>query len=115
MNDPGLNRDGMVVHLCRMARLAAIYNNKPAAQRIWQKDHRPHLGEYPTAWISLNCGFSDVDGLIVGGDWTVDHGWDLDGEISVLTEDGALLTVRGWMSSDVELIEAPCVPGECLR
>lgn len=109
------NRDEMVAHLRLMSRLAAVYDGSPAARCIWQKDHRLQQGEYPRSWVSLGDGMTDIEGLIVGGDWSADQGWDLDGDIIVLTEDGDLLTVHSWMSTDAEIIEAPCPPGEWPR
>ncbi len=45
-----------------------------------------------------------LEGLVIGGDWDAEHGWDFDGTFTVLADDGAILNVNGWMASSIEVL-----------
>lgn len=73
------------------------------ARRLWERTRR-FDDEQPDLLIACSDGSSDVVGLLIGGtrDDVSPIGWDMDTVFRLFTEDGAVVTVKGWMISDLE-------------
>ena len=92
-----------VGRLHTLAAAAAVFQGSAKAQRLWSR-YTDRVGPMPDTYVSADDGMSLVEGLVIGGDWDAEHGWDFDGRFTVLADDGAILTVNGWMASQIEVL-----------
>lgn len=92
-----------VERLSTLMRMAAVYHRTPRARMLWGR-HYEQIGPYPDTYVSADDGMSLLEGLVIDGDWEPDIGWDFDGTFTIITDDGEILKVNGWMASSIEVL-----------
>lgn len=93
-----------VAHLSLMAGLTRVFAQSSRAQALWNEHHAAQLGEMPAQYIVATDGMAEIEGLLIHGDWDPEVGWDLDGLLHLLCEDGEIIRLRGWMATALELL-----------
>ena len=102
-----------IARLRKLAALAAALAKNETAQDLWAAHHAAEFGPMPGTMLYADFGHQWLEGLVVKGERT-GKGWDLNGPFQVLTEDGVLRTVDGWMTIDL-FVQAGAVEDEDLR
>ena len=92
-----------VERLRTLAFATSVFQGSARAQRIWAA-HPANLGQLPDTYVTADDGMSMVEGLVIGGQWDADAGWDFSGTLTVLADDGVILNVNGWMASSIEVL-----------
>ena len=92
-----------VERLRTLAFAASVFQGSARAQRIWAA-HPASLGQLPDTYVTAEDAMSTVEGLVIGGQWDADLGWDFDGTFTVLADDGVILDVNGWMALSIEVL-----------
>ncbi len=92
-----------VERLRTLALSTSLFRGSIRAQRIWAH-HAARLGPLPDTYVTADNCLSTVEGLVIGGYWDADGGWDFDATFTVLADDGAILKVNGWMASNIEVL-----------
>lgn len=91
-----------VVRLREIEALTAAFLRSPKALRHWRR-HDPAEDSLPSVYVFASGGCQDATGLVIGGTWEPDDGWQLDAEFVLFTDDGDILTCCGW-NLDVEVL-----------
>lgn len=99
--------------LRKLAGLAAALEKNEQAQDLWAAKHSVEFGTMPSLILYADFGHRWLEGLVIKGERT-DRDWDLLGPFEVLTEDGVLRTVDGWMAVDL-CVQASGVEDAALR
>ena len=92
-----------VERLRTLVAASLVFYRTPRAQLLWAR-HCHAIGPVPDTYVSADNGMSTVEGLVIGGTWDADAGWDFDGRFTVLADDGVILTVNGWMAAQIEVL-----------
>ncbi len=92
-----------VERLRTLAFATSVFQGSTRAQRIWAH-HATRLGPLPDTYVTADNYMSTVEGLVIGGDWDADSGWDFDATFTVLADDGVILNVNGWMANSIEVL-----------
>ena len=107
LHNPALER------LRKLAALAAALEKNEQAQDLWAAHHAVEFGTTPGTILYADFGHRWLEGLVIKGERT-SNGWDLLCPFEVLTEDGVLRTVDGWMTVDI-CVQAAAVEDAALR
>ena len=92
-----------VDRLRTLATMAAVYHANPKARMLWGR-HYEQIGPYPNTFITADDGMVLLEGLVIDGDWHPDHGWDFDSIVTIITDDGEIMTIKGWLASTIEVL-----------
>ena len=92
-----------VRRLKTLAAASAVFQSSAKAQRVWSP-YNDRIGPMPDTYVTAHDCMYTIKGLVIGGDWDAEHGWDFDGRFTVLADDGAILIVNGWMASEIEVL-----------
>jgi hypothetical protein len=92
-----------ISRLATIARATVRFHANIRARMTWAR-HYHRVGPYPSDYVFISDGTVDLEGLIIGGTYDDGHGWDFDGEIAIFTDDGEILTVKGWMATSIEVL-----------
>lgn len=84
-----------VVRLREIEALTASLLRSPKALRYWNL-HNPTGHDLPGVYLCASGGFQEVTGLVIGGTWEPEDGWQYDCEFAMFTEHGDILTCHGW-------------------
>ncbi|NPD70270.1 hypothetical protein HN018_24280 (plasmid) [Lichenicola cladoniae] len=91
-----------VARLRAIETLTVAFLRSPKAVRHWKR-HNPSGDEFPSVYILASGGFQDATGLVIGGSWESDDGWDFDSVFTLFTDHGDILTCHGW-NLDIEVL-----------
>ena len=65
-----------VERLRKLAFSTTIFRNSARAQHIWAH-HAERLCPFPDTYVTADNCMSTVEGLVIGGSWDANGGWDL--------------------------------------
>lgn len=78
--------------------------------RFWARKGRvasSSRAKMPDLWVSCEGPMAELEGVLIACD--IDgppnsvESFDLDGQFSLLTEDGTILQVNGWIASEIKI------------
>ncbi len=90
-----------VDRLRTIADVTGLLFRTPKALAQWRRNN-PTGEEAPTDYVIADGGFQTYEGLVIGGSWDDDHGWDYDSEFKLFTDDAEIITCYGW-NLDIEV------------
>jgi len=80
------------------------WGENPKARQIWSRC-RPDGHDVPCDYLIACAGNHEFAGLLIGGQHD-GRCWDFDGEVTLFTDDLDIITVKGWMASEIRLLPA---------
>lgn len=101
MTTEHLDNARTIERLDLLTRLTLVFQRTDRARLIWSRHHQHELGQLPVLTISTSNGMYDVEGLLIHGQRDGEE-WDLNGTLTLLTEDGEIISINGWMATEME-------------